>query len=155
MLSKNNIENVMQIPKFNQININTGVGKGAVIDRKHLIGALFTLEFITGQKPSITRAKKSIDKFKLREKMLIGCKVTLRKKKMSTEASPSRPTPGASSTSSSSLCWWWPWVTSSGTKSRTGHRKRSGWNRPRSPSRLPRLHLLPWSPPLPCCPLQT
>ena len=72
----------MQIPKFNQININTGVGKGAVIDRKHLIGALFTLEFITGQKPSITRAKKSIDKFKLREKMLIGCKVTLRKKKM-------------------------------------------------------------------------
>jgi large subunit ribosomal protein L5 len=83
MLSKNNIENVMQMPRLSRIDLNTGVGKGvASIDRKQMIGALFTLEFITGQKPSITRAKKSIDKFKLREKMMIGCKVTLRKKKM-------------------------------------------------------------------------
>jgi hypothetical protein len=84
MLSKN-VTNVMQMPKLHNVNLNssTGVGKGAVsIDRKQMIGALFTLEFISGQKPSITRAKKSIDKFKLREKMMIGCKVTLRKKKM-------------------------------------------------------------------------
>lgn len=72
----------MQMPKLARINLNTGVGKGAVIDRKQMIGALFTLEFISGQKPCITRAKKTIDKFKLREKMMIGCKVTLRKKKM-------------------------------------------------------------------------
>ena len=76
------MENVMQIPKLAEINLNTGVGKGAVIDRKQLIGAVFTLEVVSGQKPSITRAKKTIDKFKLRQRMMIGCKVTLRKKRM-------------------------------------------------------------------------
>ena len=76
------MENVMQIPKLSEINLNTGVGKGAVIDRKQLIGAVFTLEVVAGQKPSITRAKKTIDKFKLRQRMMIGCKVTLRKKRM-------------------------------------------------------------------------
>lgn len=78
---KDNFQNVMQLPKLEKIVLNTGIGKKAIIDRKQIIVALFTIELITGQKGCITRAKKSIDKFKLREKMPIGCKVTLRKQK--------------------------------------------------------------------------
>jgi hypothetical protein len=76
---KDNFGNVMQLPKLDKIVLNTGIGKQAVLDRKRTVEALFTMELITGQKASITRAKKSIDKFKLREKMPIGCKTTLRK----------------------------------------------------------------------------
>lgn len=73
----------MQIPLLTRINLNTCVGKGvATIDRKKIIGALMMMERIAGQKGSITRAKKSRDKYKLREKMMIGCKVTLRKNNM-------------------------------------------------------------------------
>lgn len=79
ILFKDNFENVMQLPKLDKIVLNTGIGKQAVLDRKRTVEALFTMELITGQKGSITRAKKSIDKFKLREKMPIGCKTTLRK----------------------------------------------------------------------------
>jgi len=79
IIFKDHLINVMQIPVIRQITLNTGIGKKAVVDRKQMIAALLALELITGQKPIITRAKKSIDKFKLREKMPIGCKVTLRR----------------------------------------------------------------------------
>lgn len=71
----------MQLPKLDKIVLNTGIGKSAVLDRKRTVEALFMMELITGQKANVTRAKKSIDKFKLREKMPIGCKTTLRKHK--------------------------------------------------------------------------
>ena len=81
ILFKDNFGNIMQLPKLDKIVLNTGIGKKAVLDRKRTVEALFTMESIAGQKANITRAKKSIDKFKLREKMPIGCKTTLRKQK--------------------------------------------------------------------------
>lgn len=81
MQLKDSFHNVMQLPKLDKIVLNTGLGQKAVLDRKRTVEALFMMELITGQKAYVTRAKKSIDKFKLREKMPIGCKVTLRKHK--------------------------------------------------------------------------
>jgi large subunit ribosomal protein L5 len=72
----------MQSPKISKCILNTGIGKRAVVDRKQIMPVLLGLETISGQRPMITRAKKSVDKFKLRENMPIGCKVTLRKKKL-------------------------------------------------------------------------
>ena len=71
----------MQIPKVEKIVINMGVGD-AVANSKVLDDAVEELQLITGQKPVITRAKKSIANFKLREGMPIGCKVTLRGERM-------------------------------------------------------------------------
>ena len=71
----------MQIPKVEKIVINMGVGD-AVANSKVLDDAVEELQVITGQKPVITRAKKSIANFKLREGMPIGCKVTLRGERM-------------------------------------------------------------------------
>lgn len=68
----------MQIPKLNKIVVNIGVGE-AVQDIKNLDGAVDDLTVITGQKPVIRRAKKSISNFKLRTGMPVGCKVTLRR----------------------------------------------------------------------------
>lgn len=79
LLFKDHFINVMQLPKLDHITLNTGIGIKAILDKKQLIGALLGLEYISNQRPIITRAKKSIDKFKLREKMAIGCKITLRK----------------------------------------------------------------------------
>src|SRR4051812_33412856 len=73
--------NVMQVPRFEKIVINMGVG-AAVSQPSLLEGAQRDLEQITGQKPVITRAKKSIAAFKLREGNAIGCKVTLRGDRM-------------------------------------------------------------------------
>ncbi|MCK4962946.1 MAG: 50S ribosomal protein L5 [Anaerolineales bacterium] len=70
-------KNIMQAPKLDKIVINIGVGE-AVSDMKLLDGAVTDLTAITGQKPVIRRAKKSIATFKLREGMPIGTKVTLR-----------------------------------------------------------------------------
>lgn len=70
-------KNVMQAPKLDKVVINIGVGE-AVSDMKALDGAVTDLTAITGQKPIIRRAKKSIASFKLREGMPIGTKVTLR-----------------------------------------------------------------------------
>lgn len=70
-------ESVMQIPALNKIVINIGVGD-ATIDAKRLDEAVNELTQITGQKPVVTRAKKSVASFKLREGQAIGCKVTLR-----------------------------------------------------------------------------
>lgn len=73
--------NKMQLPKLDKVVINMGVGE-ATEDRKALEGALRDMQAIAGQKPVLTRSKKSIAGFKLREGMAIGCKVTLRGAKM-------------------------------------------------------------------------
>ena len=75
------LANVMQVPRLEKIVINMGVGK-ATQQPSLLEGAVRDLEQITGQKPLVTKAKKSIAQFKLREGMPIGCKVTLRRDRM-------------------------------------------------------------------------
>ena len=73
--------NSMQVPKVQKITLNMGVGK-AVGDKKAIEKAQNDLEKIAGQKPIITKAKKSIASYKIREGFPIGCKVTLRKTRM-------------------------------------------------------------------------
>ena len=73
--------NVMAIPKIQKVVVNMGVGE-AVQDGKKVDAAVGDLTLITGQKPVVTRAKKSIANFKLRENSPIGCKVTLRGARM-------------------------------------------------------------------------
>ena len=75
------IKNVNQIPKLEKIVVNMGVGAAAA-DSKQLDAAMNDMRIITGQQPCITRAKKSIAGFKIREGMAIGCKVTLRGDRM-------------------------------------------------------------------------
>ena len=77
LLEKYNYSSVMQIPALSKIVVNIGVGD-ATQDGKRLEEAVAELTQITGQKPIITKAKKSIASFKLREGQEIGCKVTLR-----------------------------------------------------------------------------
>ncbi len=81
MMKKFGYKNVMQIPKLEKIVINMGVGE-ARENAKVLDAAVKDLETISGQKAVVTRAKKSVANFKLREGMPIGCKVTLRGEKM-------------------------------------------------------------------------
>ena len=81
LMSKFGYKSVMQIPKLDKIVINIGVGE-AKDNAKALEAAANDLAIITGQKPVITKAKKSVANFKLREGMNIGCKVTLRADKM-------------------------------------------------------------------------
>ncbi|MGA1343071.1 MAG: 50S ribosomal protein L5, partial [Hyphomonas sp.] len=76
-----NYSNPMKVPKLDKVVINMGVGE-AVNDSKKIKAALAELERIAGQKPVATRARKSIAGFKLREGMLIGAKVTLRRDRM-------------------------------------------------------------------------
>ncbi len=76
-----NLKSVMQIPKLEKIVINAGIGDAAQ-DAKNLELAVNEMQAITGQKPLITRAKKSIATYKVREGQGIGCKVTLRGEKM-------------------------------------------------------------------------
>ncbi len=73
--------NPMQIPRLTKIVLNMGVGEGAQ-DRKKVDNAVADLTLIAGQKPVVTRAKKSIAQFKIRDGMAIGCKVTLRRARM-------------------------------------------------------------------------
>ena len=73
--------NVMQIPGLVKVVVNMGVGEAAR-DSKVIDGAIRDLTAITGQKPQVTKARKSIAQFKLREGMPIGCKVTLRRERM-------------------------------------------------------------------------
>ena len=82
-----NYENVMQIPGVTKVVVNMGVGEAAR-EAKLINGALEDLALITGQKPQIRRAKKSIANFKLREGMPIGARVTLRGDRMLTVALP-------------------------------------------------------------------
>ena len=79
--AKYGYKNDMQIPKLDKIVINMGVG-AATTDRKAVEGAAAELALIAGQKPVITKARKSNASFKVREHMDIGCKVTLRREKM-------------------------------------------------------------------------
>ena len=78
MIKKFGYKNIMEVPKLDKIVINMGVGENA----KVLDSAVRDMEIITGQKAVLTKAKKSVANFKLREGMAIGCKVTLRGEKM-------------------------------------------------------------------------
>lgn len=81
LMKKFEYKNVMQVPKLEKVVINMGVGE-AKENVKLLDAAVSDLETITGQKAVITKAKKSVANFKIREGMPIGCKVTLRGNKM-------------------------------------------------------------------------
>ena len=81
LLEKHNYKSIMEVPKLEKIVINIGVGD-ATTNSKLLDAAVADLEVISGQKPIITKAKKSIAGFKLREGQAIGCKVTLRGERM-------------------------------------------------------------------------
>ncbi len=75
------LDNIMEVPRITKITINMGVGD-ALTDKKVLEHATSDLEKISGQKSVVTKARKSIAGFKVREDWPIGCKVTLRKEKM-------------------------------------------------------------------------
>ncbi len=79
--NKFSYQNDMQIPRLDKIVINMGVGENAQ-DSKKIQGALADMTAISGQKPLVTRSRKSIAAFKLREDLPIGCKVTLRGQRM-------------------------------------------------------------------------
>lgn len=81
MTEKFGYKNAMEIPKIEKITLNMGVGEGTQ-DRKKVTTAVEEMEKIAGQKAVVTKAKKSIAQFKLREGMAIGCKVTLRRERM-------------------------------------------------------------------------
>ncbi|RKY36465.1 MAG: 50S ribosomal protein L5 [Candidatus Omnitrophota bacterium] len=81
LMGKFNYKNKMQVPSLKKIILNMGIGK-AHEDIKILESAMAELAMITGQKPVMTRAKKAIANFKIREGMPVGCKVTLRRARM-------------------------------------------------------------------------
>lgn len=81
MMKKFNYKSVMQVPRLEMISVNSGVG-AATQDPKILDTVVREMTIITGQKPAITRAKKSISNFKLRQGVPIGCRVTLRGNRM-------------------------------------------------------------------------
>ncbi|GJQ21122.1 MAG: 50S ribosomal protein L5 [Bacteroidia bacterium] len=81
MMKRFRYKSVMQVPRLEKISVNIGVGK-ATQDPKMLDTAVKELEAITGQKAVVTRAKKAISNFKLREGIPIGCRVTLRRARM-------------------------------------------------------------------------
>ncbi|OQM34111.1 50S ribosomal protein L5 [bacterium endosymbiont of Pedicinus badii] len=81
MMEKFSYKSIMQVPKIKKIVINIGVGK-SILDKKFLENAIVDLQKISCQKPIVTKAKKSISSFKLRQGYAIGCKVTLRKNNM-------------------------------------------------------------------------
>jgi large subunit ribosomal protein L5 len=81
MQSEFNYGNVMEVPRLEKIVVNMGVGE-AVADTKKIDNAAKELTLITGQKPIVIKAKKSVATFKLREGMPVGCKVTLRGERM-------------------------------------------------------------------------
>src|SRR5690242_17523397 len=81
MTDKFGYKNAMEVPKIEKIVLNMGVGE-ATQDKKKVEQAAREMELIAGQKPVVTKAKKSIAQFKLREGMPIGCKVTLRRDRM-------------------------------------------------------------------------
>ncbi|MFN3515775.1 MAG: 50S ribosomal protein L5 [Novosphingobium sp.] len=81
MTEKFGYKNALEVPKIEKITLNMGVGEGSQ-DKKKVTSAAEEMALISGQKPVITKAKKSIAQFKLREGMPIGCKVTLRRERM-------------------------------------------------------------------------
>ena len=81
LLQQSGYKNILEVPKLQKIVINMGLGE-AVQDSKKVASAVADLTKISGQKPVITKASKSVAGFKLREGMPIGCKVTLRRDRM-------------------------------------------------------------------------
>jgi large subunit ribosomal protein L5 len=81
LIEEFNYKNPMQVPKMEKIVVNMGLGE-AISNVKIIDGAVLEMAMITGQKPVVTKAKKSIATFKLRQGMPIGCSVTLRKEIM-------------------------------------------------------------------------
>ncbi|VAX77014.1 50S ribosomal protein L5 [Serratia symbiotica] len=81
MMSQFNYHSVMQVPRVEKITLNMGVGE-AIVDKKLLDNATADLTAISGQKPLITKARKSVARFKIRQGYPIGCKVTLRGPRM-------------------------------------------------------------------------
>jgi len=81
LIAKFHYKNVMEVPRLQKIVLNMGLGE-AIQNAKILDVAVQELSTITGQKPVITKAKKSIATFKLRQGMSIGCRVTLRRERM-------------------------------------------------------------------------
>ncbi|MGA9406173.1 MAG: 50S ribosomal protein L5, partial [Bacteroidota bacterium] len=81
MMKRFNYKSVMQVPRLEKISLNMGIG-AATQDAKLLETAAKELELITGQKPAITKAKKAISNFKLRQGVPIGARVTLRGRQM-------------------------------------------------------------------------
>jgi large subunit ribosomal protein L5 len=81
MMKEFQLKNVMEVPRIEKIVINMGVGEAAQ-DPSYLEQAMEDLALITGQKPAVTKAKKSVSGFKVRKGMAIGCKVTLRGDRM-------------------------------------------------------------------------
>ena len=80
-MAKFGYKNPMQVPRITHITLNMGVGE-ALADRKVLENAMSDMEKLAGQKPVMTRARKSVAAFKVRENWPIGCKVTLRRARM-------------------------------------------------------------------------
>jgi large subunit ribosomal protein L5 len=81
LMSKFGYKNVMQVPRISKITLNMGVGE-ALADKKVMDNAVADMEKIAGQKALVTRARKSVAAFKVREDWPIGCKVTLRRTRM-------------------------------------------------------------------------
>jgi len=79
---RNEFYNVMQKPSLNKVVLNMGLGKRLISDRKEIVRGLLALELITKQKAVVTKARQSLDKFKIRKGIPLGCKVTLRNKPM-------------------------------------------------------------------------
>jgi large subunit ribosomal protein L5 len=81
LMKKFSYSNVMQVPKIEKVTINMGVG-GAMVDKKLIENAVNDMTAIVGQKPVVTKARKSVAAFKVRQGWPIGCKVTLRRERM-------------------------------------------------------------------------
>ena len=81
MTEKFGYTSVMQVPRITKITLNMGVGE-AVADKKVMEHAVSDMEKIAGQKPVVTKAKKSVASFKIRDDYPVGCKVTLRRERM-------------------------------------------------------------------------
>ena len=77
LLLKQHYNSIMQIPRLEKLVVNTA-SKIYINDKKHIVFTLAALEFISGQKPQLTYARKSIANFKVRQHQIIGCRVTLR-----------------------------------------------------------------------------
>ncbi len=81
LMKEHSYHSVMQVPKITKVTVNCGVGE-ATQNAKLLEAAIADLVIITGQKPVVTKARKSISNFKLRQGMNIGCRVTMRRDRM-------------------------------------------------------------------------
>jgi len=81
LMDKFGYRTVMQVPRIEKITLNMGVGE-AIADKKVMENAVSDLRLITGQQPIVTKARKSVAAFKIREGWAVGCKVTLRRERM-------------------------------------------------------------------------